>query len=108
MVLQDLGKYGLLYYNALFMVLPMCCVAWYTGELEKVQRYFTECVAFHVFSLASCDVSAASVHGVVQPAVHRQLRTLLHNGLHPDVRHHVVHTVQLCPHHHHHRRAESK
>lgn len=46
---QDLGKYGLLYYNSLFMILPVAAFSLYTGDIEKVcttKKYtFT---AFHV------------------------------------------------------------
>lgn len=38
-VFQDLGKYGLLYYNSLFMILPVALFAWYNGDIEKVSLY---------------------------------------------------------------------
>lgn len=33
---QDLGKYGLLYYNAVLMLVPATLLAYYTGDIEKV------------------------------------------------------------------------
>lgn len=34
---QELGKYGLLFYNAMFMLLPAIFIADLTGELDEVR-----------------------------------------------------------------------
>ncbi|XP_053624476.1 UDP-sugar transporter UST74c [Plodia interpunctella] len=36
---KDLGKYGLMYYNALFMFVPAALVAWWTGDLVQSAKY---------------------------------------------------------------------
>ncbi|XP_013189429.2 UDP-sugar transporter UST74c [Amyelois transitella] len=36
---KDLGKYGLMYYNALFMFVPAVLVAWWTGDLDRSSEY---------------------------------------------------------------------
>ncbi|CAG9782052.1 unnamed protein product [Diatraea saccharalis] len=36
---KELGKYGLMYYNALFMIIPAAIVAWCMGDLERSVAY---------------------------------------------------------------------
>lgn len=36
---RDLGKYGLMFYNSLFMFLPTIILAFYSGDLKKVSEF---------------------------------------------------------------------
>ncbi|XP_033636823.1 UDP-N-acetylglucosamine/UDP-glucose/GDP-mannose transporter-like [Asterias rubens] len=36
---KDLGKFGLLYYNAAFMIIPVSLMCFYSGDVERVREY---------------------------------------------------------------------
>lgn len=36
---KDLGKYGLMYYNCLFMFVPATLIAWKTGDIDRALAY---------------------------------------------------------------------
>ncbi|XP_052776588.1 UDP-sugar transporter sqv-7-like [Mya arenaria] len=36
---KDLGKYGLLFYNSVFMIIPVFCFTLYMGDMEKAYYY---------------------------------------------------------------------
>lgn len=63
---KDLGKYGILFYNALFMVLPAGVIAWYMGEFEKAMSFtgWTD-MWFLIQFIASCIMGFVLMYSIV-------------------------------------------
>jgi solute carrier family 35 protein len=64
---KELGKYGLLYYNALFMIIPLMLISWTTGDLN---RCFTEFhnwldLGFLISFLMSCLMGFVLMYSTV-------------------------------------------
>lgn len=63
---KDLGKYGLLYYNALLMLLPAILLAWYTGEIRKALEFEGWSNPLFCFQfLLSCVLGFVLLYGIV-------------------------------------------
>ena len=48
---KDLGKYGVLFYNCLFSVIPIFALCYFTGEFDKVNYYSLSLSLIFVWSL---------------------------------------------------------
>ncbi|KAG8198826.1 hypothetical protein JTE90_007128 [Oedothorax gibbosus] len=63
---RDLGKYGLLFYNALFMMFPMILLWWYSGKIEEtIQFHRWLDVMFLTSFLLSCFMGFVLMYSTV-------------------------------------------
>ncbi|GFS77644.1 hypothetical protein NPIL_602511 [Nephila pilipes] len=63
---RDLGKYGLLFYNALFMILPLTVLWWYSGEIEKTLAFYKWLdITFLTSFLMSCFMGFVLMYSTV-------------------------------------------
>jgi solute carrier family 35 protein len=52
---RELGKYGLMYYNSLFMIVPLLILVYFSGDIDKVKQFEYYSDAGFLFSfLSSC------------------------------------------------------
>lgn len=63
---KDLGKYGLLYYNSLFMITPSIVLAWWTGDIDKTIAFENwNNLMFIIQFVASCFLGFVLSYTVV-------------------------------------------
>ncbi|XP_063716712.1 nucleotide sugar transporter SLC35D1-like [Symsagittifera roscoffensis] len=63
---KELGKYAIIFYNSLFMIIPAVCLAYSSGEVDKASKFdqWTD-VGFLLNFLCSCGMGFVLMYSIV-------------------------------------------
>ncbi|PSN48088.1 UDP-sugar transporter UST74c [Blattella germanica] len=72
----ELGKFGLMFYNALFMLVPASVLAWVTGDLDNAYAYpGWDNLLFVVQFVASCIMGCLLTYSIILCTMHNSALT---------------------------------